>query len=634
MIAKSPFSAFDIDESVLMKLLVDQLEDYAIYMMTPEGVVATWNAGARRIKGYVADEIIGQHFSCFYMEEDRAAGRPDRALDIALREGKFEGEGWRRRKDGSRFRASAVIHAIRGNAGELIGFAKITRDITQRMLLDDTRHALQQAQKLEAVGKLTGGVAHDFNNILQVVGGNLQLLRDRLKDDGLAERYLKSSINSVERGAKLSSQLLAFARKQPLEPVVVNLGRVVRGMEELVKRAIGEMIELEIVVSGGLWNTTVDPHRLENVILNLAINARDAMQDGGKLTVELGNSMLDDAYVMFAPDIPAGQFVMLAITDTGSGMAKEVLERAIEPFFTTKREGEGTGLGLSMAFGFVKQSGGHFRIYSEVGHGTTIKMYFPRTLEAEALQPAPGRIEVTGGTGTVLVVEDDIEVQRTVVEMLVTLGYKVLKADDAESALAVLKSGVQCDLLFTDVVMPGPLKSTELARQAKELFPNIEVLFTSGYTQNAIIHSGRLDPGVHLLSKPYNREQLALKVQQVLATAKKQAVRRVLVVEDNTDALLMCCEMLELLGYATSGAGTAEEALQRLSNESFDILLTDVSLPGKSGLELAKMTKQSHPAMRIVFSSGYADMGEEKAKLDAKLLLKPYDLDALKKALE
>jgi len=633
MTAKTLFTAFNIDESVLMKLLVEQVVDYAIYMLTPDGIVATWNAGAHRIKGYAANEVIGQHFSRFYTEEDRASGLPGQVLEAALRDGKFEGEGWRVRKDGSRFRASVVIDPIRGNAGELIGFAKITRDITQRVMLQDTQAALQQAQKLEAVGKLTGGIAHDFNNILQVVGGNLQLLRDHLKDNQLADRYLVSSIDAVGRGAKLSSQLLAFARKQPLQPVVVNLGRVVRSMEDLVRRAIGETIEVEIVVSGGLWNTMLDPHQLENVILNLAINAHDAMPNGGKLTVELGNSMLDDAYVMSAPDVSAGQFVMLAISDTGTGMSKEVLERAVEPFFTTKREGQGTGLGLSMAFGFVKQSGGHFRIYSEIGHGTTIRMYFPRAMEAEALLPAPVSVDVTGGTETILVVEDDVDVQATVVEMLTTLGYKVLKANDAESALAVLKSGVQCDLLFTDVVMPGPLKTTELARQAKELFPHIEVLFTSGYTQNAIIHGGRLDPGVHLLSKPYNRETLALKVQQVLATAK-QAQRRILVVEDDADSLLMCCEMLELLGYKPRGVGTAEEALKVLATDPFPILLTDVTLPGKSGIELARTARQRFPEMRIVFSSGYADIGGEESRLGAKMLHKPYDLDAMKKVLE
>ena len=616
-----------------LRLLVESVVDYAIYMISPSGIITNWNAGGERIKGYAAAEVIGTDFARFYTEEDRAAGLPQRALEIARDEGRFEGEGWRVRKDGSTFRAHVVIAPVRRKSGELVGFAKITRDITQRVLLEETQAALQQSQKLEAVGKLTGGVAHDFNNILQVVGGNLQLLSSHLQDDELAARYLKSSLKAVERGAKLSSQLLAFARKQPLQPVVVNLGRVLRGLEDLVQRAVGETIAVEIVVSGGLWNVMLDPHQLENVVLNLAINARDAMPNGGKLTLELGNSMLDDAYVRFAPDVPAGQFVMLAITDTGIGMPKEVLERAVEPFFTTKREGLGTGLGLSMAFGFVKQSGGHFRIYSEIGHGTTIRMYFPRAMEPEALLPRSISAEVTGGTETILVVEDDVDVQATVVEMLTTLGYKVLKADDAESALAVLKAGIHCDLLFTDVVMPGSLKSTELARQAKELFPKIEVLFTSGYTQNAIIHGGRLDPGVHLLSKPYNRESLALKVQQVLAPARRQARQSILVVEDNADARQMCCELLETLGHEACGVESAEAALAQLAARRFDVLLTDVRLPGVDGLELARTARVAYPAIRIVLSSGYAGFDAEAAELDARMLRKPFDVEALQQAL-
>ncbi|MFS2021293.1 ATP-binding protein, partial [Massilia sp. CT11-108] len=287
-------------------------------------------------------------------------------------------------------------------------------------------------------------------------------------------------------------------------------------MEDLVRRAVGEHVEVETVVSASLWNTTLDPHQLENVVLNLAINARDAMPGGGKLTVELSNTMLDDTYVSAAHEVPPGQYVLLAISDTGTGMTPEVLERAIEPFFTTKGEGQGTGLGLSMAFGFVKQSGGHFRIYSEVGHGTTIKAYFPRVLEAEQTLPEPVANEVRGGTETILVVEDDPNVQATVVGMLSELGYQVLRADNAESALAVMKAGVRCDLLFTDVVMPGKLKTTDMVRQARALLPDMKVLYTSGYTQNAIIHGGRLDPGVELLSKPYRREKLASKVRQLL----------------------------------------------------------------------------------------------------------------------
>jgi PAS domain S-box-containing protein len=634
------------------RLLVKSVVDYAIYMLSTTGEITNWNTGAERIKGYTADEVIGTNFSRFYTEEDRAKGLPKMGLETARNTGRFEAEGWRIRKDGSKFYAHVVIDAIRNDAGEQIGFAKITRDISQRLVLEETRAALEHAQRLESIGKLTGGVAHDFNNILQVIGGNLQLLAAVVPGNDAAQRYSKIALKAVERGAKLSSQLLAFARQQPLQPVVINMGRILREMDDLLRRALGEAIEMETVVSGGLWNAMVDPYQLENVILNLAINARDAMPGGGKLTVELGNSMLDDAYVATAIDVPPGQYVQLAITDTGTGMTKDVLERAIEPFFTTKPEGQGTGLGLSMAFGFAKQSGGHFRIYSEPGHGTTVKMYFARSQEGEDVLPPLTATKVTGGTETILVVEDDLTVQQTVVEMLSSLGYTVLKADNAENALAVLKAGIYCDLLFTDVVMPGALKSTDLARQAKALLPSLEVLYTSGYTQNAIIHGGRLDPGVQLLSKPYRKEDLALKVHQILKDRERQAQsqaamatlaegnppqaasRRVLVVEDNVDSQAMTCELVHLLGHVARGVGSAEDALKVLATEHVDVLLTDCKLPGMDGLTLARKAKLEHPRLAIVFSSGYGDVADSAPELEAGILKKPFDFDALKKAIK
>jgi signal transduction histidine kinase/DNA-binding response OmpR family regulator len=527
--------------------------------------------------------------------------------------------------------------------------------VTERTkALEETKAALQRSQKLESIGKLTGGVAHDFNNILQIIGGNLQLLHGYVGQNELAVIRLETALGAVERGGKLSSQLLAFARRQPLEPVVVSLGRIIREMDDLLRRALGETISIETVVAAGLWNTYVDSHQLENVILNLAINARDAMPGGGKLTIEIGNSLLDDDYVLLQPDTTAGQYVMLAVSDTGTGMTPEVMEQACEPFFTTKSEGEGTGLGLSMAYGFVKQSGGHFKIYSEVDHGTTVKMYFPRSFGTETARASYSSSSrpIMGGTETILVVEDDIAVQTTVVEMLISLGYRVLKADDAESALIILKSGVAIDLLFTDVVMPGPLRSPELARQAKLLIPGIEVLFTSGYTQNAIVHSGRLDPGVHLLSKPYRREKLARKVRHLLANRAQSAPSeqatptlaetdasaqtqgwRILVVEDNQDLQQMACEILTLLGHRAQGAATAEAALELLAGNQFDVLFTDFSLPGINGIELARTAKRDRPELKIIFASGYGDVVENVAELQCIILTKPYDITKLREAL-
>jgi len=524
--------------------------------------------------------------------------------------------------------------------------------------LEKTHAQLRQSQKLEAIGQLTGGVAHDFNNVLQVIAGNLQLLQMTLAGNPEAQRRLESAIFAADRGAKLSSQLLAFARRHPLQPVATNIGRVLRGMDELLRRALGESVQIETVVAGGLWTTLVDPHQLENVILNLAINARDAMKGDGRLTLELNNAMLDDNYVLNEPEVSPGQYVMLAISDTGCGMPPEVVARAFEPFFTTKREGEGTGLGLSMAYGFVKQSNGHIRIYSEVGSGTTIKIYLPRSMQPEVELPNLRNAPVMGGSETILVVEDDLAVQATVVDMLQGLGYRVLKANDGQGALTILQSGVPVDMLFTDVVMPGPVRSIEVARQAKQMLPGIEVLFTSGYTQNAIVHGGRLDPGVELISKPYRRDELARKIRQLFASHKERAPETpapapaavpeaveaepsaasqplsILVVEDNTDARTMLSELLLILGHAVEGVGSAEQALALLEHKRFDVLLTDHSLPGMSGLDLARTVQGRADGMKIVFSSGYGAPAAEDLGFKPAFLPKPFTLGALQEVLE
>ncbi|WP_041735908.1 hybrid sensor histidine kinase/response regulator [Paraburkholderia atlantica] len=629
------------------RMLVNGVTDYAIFMLSPDGIVTNWNAGARRIKGYSAEEIIGSHLSRFYTPEDAAAGLPLRGLSIAAREGRFEAEGWRVRKDGERFWAHVVIDAIRDEDGTLAGFAKITRDITERMeasrMLEDTRKALFQSQKMEAVGKLTGGVAHDFNNVLQILRGNLELLDSRhYRDEWTRERVAKA-ITAVERGSKLASQLLAFGRRQPLQPVVINLASALRGMDDLLRRALDETIDVETVVAGGLWNTLVDIHQLENVILNLAINARDAMAEGGKLTMELSNAMLDDEYVASVPDIQAGQYVLLAVTDTGTGMSPDVVDRAFDPFFTTKPEGRGTGLGLSMAYGFVKQSGGHIKIYSEVGHGTTVKLYLPRSSRPAVELPPRVTPAPKGGSETILVVEDDRNVQSTALDTLSDLGYRVLKADAAEEALAVLRSGVHIDLVFSDVVMPGPLRSTDMVAQGLRLLPHLKVLFTSGYTQNAIVHGGRLDPGVDLLSKPYSREQLAHKIRQVLdggAPARSKTSRdtvlggplaplRILLVDDDMNLAQATNELIGLLGHSGKFTTSPREALQWLANGPFDVLITDLRMPDIDGIELAKQATARAPSLHVVFSSGYANPQLPALPFRWTALSKPFTIDEL-----
>jgi signal transduction histidine kinase/DNA-binding response OmpR family regulator len=505
-----------------------------------------------------------------------------------------------------------------------------------------TQEALQRSQKLEAIGKLTGGVAHDFNNILQVVGGNLELLQRRGGDAG-ARNQLQAALHAVQRGGKLCSQLLAFARRQPLQPAVVNPARVVAGMDDLLRRALGETIHIETVRAGGLWNTVVDSNQLENVILNLAINARDAMPGGGRLTLEVANAMLDDDYVAAEPDVRPGQYVMIAVSDTGCGMARDVLERACEPFFTTKPEGVGTGLGLSMAYGFVKQTGGHFKIYSEVGEGTTVRLYFPRSHAAEEAMTRLADVAPQGGNETILVVEDDPAVQGTVVEMLGSLGYRVLKADNATDAYGIVKSGVAIDLLFTDVVMPGTMRSPELARLARALLPNLAVLFTSGYTQNAIVHGGRLDPGVELLSKPYGRDQLARKVRHLLANrsgalpappaaSAAAACRRgrILVAEDNEDLMEMACHLFEALGQEAHGAVSVAAAVARLDEGPYDVLFADIDLAGESGVELARRARALQPGLRVVFASGYGAPDRGSLGFAFDIVAKPYRLDDLR----
>ncbi|MGN7101227.1 PAS domain S-box protein [Ralstonia holmesii] len=640
------------------RLLVQGVTDYAIFMLSTDGHITSWNEGARRIKGYTESDIIGSHFSRFYTPEDVAAGVPFRGLETARRDGRFEAEGWRVRRDGSRFFAHVIIDAIY-EEGELVGFAKITRDITERRRaseqLEQTQRALFQAQKMEALGKLTGGVAHDFNNVLQVLRGNLELLESRHGRDGWSAERLSNAIDAVDRGATLAAQLLAFGRQQPLAPVVINPARQLRAMDDLLRRALGEAIEIESVVAGGLWNIAVDPHHLENVILNLAINARDAMPEGGKLTLELSNATLDDEYVMPVPDVSAGQYVMLAVTDTGTGMSPQVLEQAFDPFFSTKPEGEGTGLGLSMAYGFVKQSGGHIRLYSEVEEGTTVRVYLPRST-GTAVEPS--RLKASGlkhGNETILVVEDDAKVRETVVDLLGGLGYAVLKANNAEQALAVVESGVHIDMLFTDVVMPGALRSPEMVRRAVQTLPALKVLYTSGYTQNAIVHGGRLDPGVELLSKPYSRQQLAFKIRQVLGGDAVEAIGpdaeetrldlntgpvweparlRILVVEDDASLRGAVCELLMLIGITPQQAASGAQALAALRAGSVDVLFTDIVMPDMSGIELAQRASELDPALRVVFASGNPIPDHDSFAFKWTALRKPYTLDQLQHALQ
>ena len=511
------------DATEQFRFLVQGVVDYAIYMLDLEGKVKTWNAGAERIKGYAAEHIVGQHFSSFYTEEARTAREPWRLLEEARKKGRIATEGWRLRKDGSKFWASVVIDTVHNDAGDLIGFAKVTRDVTEQREaqreLEAAREALFQAQKMESIGQLTGGLAHDFNNLLGAIGGSFSLIERRLKEGkGGAERYIATGQDAVRRAAALTQRLLAFSRRQTLDPKPVDVNKLIVGMEELIKRTVGPSVAVEVVGQVGLWPTRVDPSQLESALLNLCINGRDAMApDGGRLTIETANKWLDDRAGRERDLIP-GQYVSLCVTDTGCGMDQETISRAFDPFFTTKPIGQGTGLGLSMVYGFVRQSGGQVRIYSELGKGTTMCLYLPRfageveendNIHAEAkLEPASGE--------TVLVIDDEPTLRMQIVDVLEEAGYKILQAGTGPEGLKLLQSGARIDLLVTDVGLPGGMNGRQVADAARVTRPDLKVLFITGYAENAAIGNGHLEPGMVVVTKPFVITDFAAKVRDLI----------------------------------------------------------------------------------------------------------------------
>ncbi|MEO8723686.1 MAG: PAS domain S-box protein [Sphingobium sp.] len=499
------------------RLLVQSVTDYAIYMLDPQGRVSSWNAGAERFKGYSADEIMGEHFSRFYSEEDREAGIPRIALETSEREGRFEAEGWRHRKDGSRFWASVIIDPIRSEDGELLGFAKVTRDLTEKRA---TEEQLRQSQKMEAVGQLTGGLAHDFNNLLMGISGSLEMMQFRMAQGRAAEfdRYFMAAQGAVKRASALTHRLLAFSRRQTLDPKPTNANRLITDLEELVRRTVGPEIEVEVVGAAGLWPTLIDPNQLENALLNLCINARDAMLGGGKLTIETANKWLDERAAR-EQDLPVGQYVSVCVTDTGTGMTPEVIAKAFDPFFTTKPLGEGTGLGLSMIYGFARQSGGQIRVYSEVGQGTTMCLYLPRHNAGDPLDDEPlltTATEAAGDGEVVLVIDDEPTIRMLIAEVLSETGYAVIEAPDGPAGLRVLESTARIDLLITDVGLPGGMNGRQVADAARVNRPDLKVLFITGYAENAVVGNGRLGKGMFLLTKPFQMEILANRIRDII----------------------------------------------------------------------------------------------------------------------
>jgi PAS domain S-box-containing protein len=480
------------------RLLVENVADYALYMLDPVGMVTSWNIGGQRIKGYHPSEILGQHFSRFYTETDRANGKPARALAIAEQHGRYEEEGWRVRKDGTFFWASVIIDPIREN-GELVGFAKITRDITERresqLRFEQMLQRLAESQKLDALGQLTGGVAHDFNNLLMVISGSLHFLKKSAGNDAKALRAIAAIETASKRGAALTSQLLTFARRQSVNPQPVDLAERIEAVREVLETGVGSTVALAYNVEKDVWPVTVDISEFETAMVNLVINARDAMPVGGTIRISVRNTTLSEA-----PDI--GDYAAIAVTDCGTGIAPDVLSKVFDPFFTTKPVGKGTGLGLSQVHGFAHQAGGTIRIESELGKGTTVTILLPR--EIIHMQAESQDATTTAGSGTVLLVEDNPDVATVSASLLEQLGYTVRRVSDAETALSEIeRDGI--DLVFSDIVMPGIMDGLKLARKLKEIRPHLPILLATGYSDAAANVRGDFP----ILRKPYEIHQLS-----------------------------------------------------------------------------------------------------------------------------
>ena len=500
------------------RLLIEAVTDYAVYLLDPLGIVTTWNPGAQRFKGYTSGEIIGQHFSRFYTEQDREAGVPARALELAKREGKFEAEGWRVRKDGSRFWAYVVIDAIRHpSSGEIVGFAKITRDLTERKeveeKLEKAREFSLQAQKLEAIGQLTGGIAHDFNNLLTAVLGSLELLRKRLPDDPRSIALLENAAQGAQRGTNLTKRMLAFARNYELNKEVIGIPDLVRGMTELLQRSLGPTFNLETHFPLTLKSAEVDSNQLELALLNLTLNARDAMSDGGDIILAAREENVTDARY----GLEVGKYIRISVTDTGEGMDETTLRRATEPFFTTKGIGKGTGLGLSMVHGFAEQSGGRFILRSQKDRGTTAELWLPvAKASAQPVVPAPAVPAKSLRPLTILAVDDDALVLMNTVGMLEDLGHTVFEAYSGKEALKILRREDSIDLVVTDQAMPK-MTGTELAKVIRSEWPDIPVLLATGYADM----TQRDEIGLPKLTKPYLQHNLAAAILRMNPPRRK-----------------------------------------------------------------------------------------------------------------
>lgn len=510
-----------LSEEGRYRLLVDAITDYAVYMLDQHGYVSSWNVGAQRFKGYTANEIIGQHFSKFYTPEDREKHAPEKALETARTEGRFEAEGWRLRKDGTRFWTHVVIDPIRSPEGELLGYAKITRDLTERLeaqrQIEISRQALFQAQKLEAIGQLTGGIAHDFNNLLMAIQSSLQLLHKRLPDDARAHALLDNAMQGVHRGTGLTQRMLAFARRQQFDPQATNLAQTALSMADLFQRSIEPTIDISFEFPGDLPDSISDPNQFETALLNLVLNARDAMPTGGRITL---SAQVEKLGLANALDIEAGDYVCFAVEDDGEGMDADTLERAIEPFFTTKGIGKGTGLGLSMVDGMMRQWGGRMMLKSVLGKGTRVELWLPvatdQVAPAEHAQP-PASIPETQGELRILVVDDDPLVLLGTSAMLEDLGHAVLEAHSAQQALDILDAD-EVGIVISDHAMPR-MTGLELANEVRKRWSHLPFILATGYAELAA-DEGSIQ---YKLAKPFTQDELRKAIAEAMASQGNRA---------------------------------------------------------------------------------------------------------------
>ncbi|PMZ93142.1 MULTISPECIES: PAS domain-containing sensor histidine kinase [unclassified Pseudomonas] len=494
------------------RLLVQSVTDYAIYMLSPDGRVSNWNPGAQRIKGYSPEEVIGQHFSMFYTPEDRDACEPQRTLDIAVREGRFENKGWRVRKDGTRFLAHVIVDPIWGDTGTLLGFAKITRDITEvtqaQQALEQTREALFQAQKMQAIGQLSGGIAHDFNNLLTVILGNLEIVRKRVTDDPKITRLIDNATQGALRGVSLTQRMLAFARRQELKSEPVRIPALVEGISGLLRSSLGPSVKVETRFPGDLEPVMADINQLELAVLNLATNARDAMPHGGTINFSARTEEVTGG----ASSLAAGRYVCLNIADTGEGMDETTLASAMDPFFTTKGVGKGTGLGLSMVHGFIEQLGGRFILKSNKDQGTTAELWLPVATRGSVVEPVAQTQTVEVPRLCVLVVDDDSLVLTSTSLLLEDLGHRVISAACGARALELFGSEPDIDLVITDMAMPQ-MSGAQLANAIRLMRPSVPIILATGFAERLEGIAARLPR----LSKPFTQ----LNLVEVIALAMK-----------------------------------------------------------------------------------------------------------------